>query len=138
MSVELPSPSVVGAIGLHVSVPTLDMQRALDFYVGMLGLRVAEVGEDLSQLYVGLDRVSLKRVSPSSPSLQIDGTTALHARHFGFRVASRHIVDALEKRLRETDVMIVVPSEDRGSERTLLCCDPSGNQVEIFYEEGDQ
>lgn len=109
------------------------MAEAIEFYCE-LGLRVVEKSEDLAQLYMGGNRISLKRVDEGSSSLQAGGSAGVRARHIGFRVASRRDVDRTEEILRAQGRQIVLPSHDRPDSRTMFCCDPSGNQIEIYYD----
>jgi catechol-2,3-dioxygenase len=126
--------NMLNITGLHVSVPVLDMDSAVEFYVDVLGLDIIDRSDDLSQLYIGLNRISLKKVEHESTSLQADGYGRIRARHFGFCVGSPAEVDEIESRLRERNCRIVMGVSERPDARTMFCCDPNGNQIEIYYD----
>ena len=120
-------------VGVHVSVPTIDMASGVRFYVDILGLTVVSESDDLTQLTVGGDRISLKRVSLDSVSLQ-RAATEIRARHFGFRIESIEALGSIARAVEYAGHYVVQEISERGDELTFFCLDPSGNQVELYYE----
>jgi catechol-2,3-dioxygenase len=120
--------------GMHVSVPVLDTGTAIEFYSAFPGVLVIERSDDLCQLYIGPNRISLKKVEPNSTSLQSDGRDRIRARHFGFAVASASEVDQIELLLRERGHDIIAGASERPDARAMFCCDPSGNQIEVYFD----
>jgi extradiol dioxygenase family protein len=119
--------------GLHVSVPVLDLADAVRFYTEVFDLTVFGTGDELCQLGINGHRISIRKTAARSSSIQRDGTTGIRARHFGFRVASREDVDRCRARVVAAGGAIVTEPAERDDGYTCFCCDPSGNQVEIYY-----
>ena len=120
--------------GIHISVPVVDMAEAIDFYTLLPEIRIVERSDELSQLYRGVNRISLKKVDPDSTSLQVDARSRVRARHIGFSVASAAEVDRIESILRIRGYRVISSVTERPDARTMFCCDPSGNQVEIYFD----
>jgi catechol-2,3-dioxygenase len=122
-------------IALHLALPVLDLDQATRFYEA-LGFERFESDLGLAQMRLGNHRLSLKLTESTSPSLQRDGRSGLRSRHFGVRVPRRADVDRAEDWAREMD-LLVTEAKDRGDGRAMICVDPSGNQVEVYYAKGD-
>jgi extradiol dioxygenase family protein len=125
---------MINATAAHISLPTLDLDVAERFYVGAFDASVVSRLDGLTNLRVADHRVSLRKVDATSTSLQRDADTRLRARHFGFAVATPHDVDVASQVLMDLGAKPVVGPADRYDGRTFVCCDPSGNQLEIYYE----
>lgn len=121
-------------IALHISIPVLDMEAAVHFYTEIFGLKVIYKSDSLTQLYFNNHRISLKKTKADSSSLQKDAFAGIRSRHFGFRVASPEEIDQINKQLQEKGFDIIAGPQDRADGRTLFCADPSGNQIEIYFE----
>ena len=124
----------MGVKALHIALPVIDMGTAVSFYTELFGLNVTSIGDEYTHLYYGPHRVSLIKTTPCSPSIQTGGAERKRSRHFGFHVESADEADAFATKLVKMGVKIVSGPENRGKERTLFFVDPSGNQVEIYYE----
>lgn len=121
-------------VALHISIPVLDMEAAVGFYTEIFGLKVISKSDPLTQLYFDNHRISLKKTKADSSSLQKDAFTGIRSRHFGFRVESREEIDRINKQLQEKGIDVIAGPQDRDDGRTLFCADPSGNQIEIYFE----
>lgn len=124
-------------IGVHVCVPSLDVDQTLHFYSTMFSLTVLARTSDLIHLDIAGAKVSLRQVAPGSTSLQSDGLLRIRARHFGFRLETPEAVDGCERALPDAGGQLVMGAqwtsdEGGGSTYCMFCCDPSGNQVEIY------
>ena len=117
-------------IGLHhASLLVADLQRALRFYVDVLGLRVDDSRPDLgfagAWLTVGQQQVHLLELPNPDP---LEGRPA-HAgrdRHTAFCVTG---LEALEKKLAEAGVGF---TRSRSGRHAVFCRDPDGNGVELI------
>lgn len=119
---------------LHICIPVLNMDDSITFYREMFGLRVAVQIEGLTQLYLGENLISLKKTTNDSPSLQRDGWKGVRARHFGFRVRNEQELNALASNLKDRGIQFVPGSGSPHEGTSIFCVDPSGNQIEIYYE----
>lgn len=120
-------------VALHISIPVTDIKGAVRFYVDAFGLKVFKTEDLLCQLGHGSHRLSVKQTRSDSPSLQTDGVSGVRARHFGFRVGSRNDVHACRDKVVAAGGIIVAEPEEREDGCRFFCCDPSGNQVEVYY-----
>ena len=120
-------------VGLHhASLLVVDLQRALHFYVDVLGLCVDESRPDMgfagAWLTVGRQQVHLLELPNPDP---LEGRPA-HAgrdRHTAFSVRG---LDALEERLADAGVGF---TRSRSGRRAVFCRDPDGNGVELIEVE---
>jgi catechol 2,3-dioxygenase-like lactoylglutathione lyase family enzyme len=141
----------------HLNVVCADMQRSLDFYVGLLGLRVVfecDLHGDWIDAVTNLNGVSAHcvfvqppgggtrielleyRSPPGGPAIPEDGIANTRGlRHLAFEVDD---LDGLYARLRDADVPFLsppvsVPFMVVGNIRKRLCYlrDPDGVIVEI-------
>lgn len=119
---------------IHISVPVIDMEATVKFYIDVLGLRISEKSNDLTQLYSGIHLISLRRTRPESESIQRDSNNGIRSRHFGFRMESRADVDCVFSKLSTKGVKVLIGNAERPGVYSLFCADPSGNQVEIYSE----
>lgn len=125
----------MSAVALHVSVPVLDLDEAVQFYGAAFGARLISRSPQLATMDVAGQRLALRQVEPDSSSLQHGGDVRLRARHFGFGVATRAEVDAAAERLPALGARIVVEPSDRADGRSVVLCDRSGNQLEVYFQE---
>jgi catechol 2,3-dioxygenase len=118
----------------HVHLKVADVERALDFYCGVLGFELMQrYGEDAAFVsaggyhhHIGLNSWESKGGSPPPP-----GTTGLY--HVAIRYPSRRsLADALQ-RLTEAGVRLGGAS-DHGVSEALYLVDPDGNGIELYWD----
>ena len=113
----------------HVSVIVADLERALDFYVGLLGLEVSDERPDLGYagawLKVGTQQIHLLVLPNPDPVSDRPGHVG-RDRHAAFRVTG---LDELEQSLAAAGVVF---TRSRSGRRALFCRDPDGNGVELI------
>ena len=117
-------------IGLHhASLLVADLQRALRFYVDVLGLCVdtsrPELGFAGAWLTVGQQQVHLLEL-PNPDPVEDRPAHAGRDRHTAFSVTG---LDALEKKLEDAGVGF---TRSRSGRRAIFCRDPDGNGVELI------
>ena len=118
----------------HVHLRVADVDRALEFYCGVLGFELMQrYGEDAAFVsaggyhhHIGLNSWQSKGGSPPPP-----GTTGLY--HVAIRYPTRAaLADAL-RRLIDADVPIEGAS-DHGVSEALYLSDPDGNGIELYWD----
>ncbi len=118
----------------HVHLQVADIDRALDFYVGVLGFELQQrFGPEAAFVsaggyhhHIGLNTWHSKGGSPPGP-----GTTGLF--HLAIRYPTRRaLADAL-RRLGEAGVPLAGAS-DHGVSEALYLNDPDGNGVELYWD----
>jgi catechol 2,3-dioxygenase len=118
----------------HVHLKVADIDRALDFYRGVLGFELQERwGEDAAFVsaggyhhHIGLNTWQSKGGSPPPP-----GSTGLF--HVAIRYPTRRaLADAL-RRLGEAGVRLSGAS-DHGVSEALYLSDPDGNGIELYWD----
>jgi len=123
-----------GAVVGHVHLKVSDLDRALDFYVGVLGFELmARMGPDAAFIsaggyhhHIGLNTWTSRGGSP--PPL---GTTGLF--HTAIRYPTRRaLADAL-RRVAEAGIPLSGAS-DHGVSEALYLNDPDQNGVELYWD----
>jgi catechol 2,3-dioxygenase len=118
----------------HVHLKVADIDRALDFYVGVLGFELMQrYGDDAAFIsaggyhhHIGLNSWESKGGSPPPR-----GTTGLY--HTAIRYPTRRaLADALQ-RLVDAGIGITGAS-DHGVSEALYLDDPDGNGVELYWD----
>lgn len=118
----------------HVHLKVADVERALDFYCGVLGFELTQrYGADAAFVsaggyhhHIGLNSWESRGGSPPAP-----GTTGLY--HLAIRYPTRAtLADAL-RRLVEARVPLQGAS-DHGVSEALYLADPDGNGVELYWD----
>jgi catechol 2,3-dioxygenase len=118
----------------HVHLKVADIDRALDFYVGVLGFELQQrFGAEAAFVsaggyhhHIGLNTWHSKGGSPPPP-----GTTGLF--HFAIRYPTRRaLADAL-RRLGEAGWPLGGAS-DHGVSEALYLDDPDGNGIELYWD----
>jgi lactoylglutathione lyase len=114
-----------------------DLNRALEFYTGVLGLKLGHRSGDYAQLDTGVTRLalytrsamaktlgmSLERPSANAPGFEI-----------GFKVDD---VDAVVNELVTRGASLAVPPTDRfWGQRTAYVRDPDGHLIELAQDVG--
>jgi catechol 2,3-dioxygenase len=129
-----PEPIDPGADIGHVHLKVADVDRALDFYCGILGFELMQrYGEDAAFIsaggyhhHIGLNSWQSKSGSPPPP-----GTTGLF--HTAIRYPTRRaLADALP-RLSEAGWPLEGAS-DHGVSEALYLSDPDRNGVELYWD----
>jgi lactoylglutathione lyase len=112
-----------------------DLDRALHFYTGVLGLRLGHCSGDYAQLDTGATRLALYTRSAMAKTLGISlDAPAPSAPGFeiGFKVAD---VDAAFSELVARGALPAVPPTDRfWGQRTAYVRDPDGHLVELAQD----
>jgi catechol 2,3-dioxygenase len=118
----------------HVHLKVADLERALDFYCGVLGFELQQrYGEQAAFVsaggyhhHIGLNTWESKGGPPPPP-----GTTGLY--HFAIRYPTRRaLADAL-RRLRDARIPLAGAS-DHGVSEALYLDDPDGNGIELYWD----
>jgi len=124
----------------HVNLTVSDLDRSIDFYCRLLGLRVRwrrDAGRDRAAAHVGDDRhyLALFQGDPGSPRAGLD-YDRVGLNHFGFVVDD---LDAARDRLGELGIA-VHGEADYEPGRRLYFLDPDGIEVELveYGEEAAQ
>jgi catechol 2,3-dioxygenase len=118
----------------HVHLKVADLQRALDFYMGVLGFalqqkygtQAAFISAGGYHHHIGLNTWESKDGKPPAP-----GTTGLY--HFAIRYPTRAaLADAL-RRLIEAEYPLTGAS-DHGVSEAIYLTDPDGNGLELYWD----
>ena len=118
----------------HVHLQVADLDRALEFYVGVLGFELQQrfgsqaafVSAGGYHHHIGLNTWESQGGAPPPP-----GTTGLY--HVAIRYPTRRaLADAL-RRLAEAGVLIEGAS-DHGVSEALYLSDSDGNGVELYWD----
>jgi catechol 2,3-dioxygenase len=117
----------------HVHLKVSDIDRALDFYCGVLGFEEqARMGDQAAFVsaggyhhHIGLNTWESRGGSPPPP-----GTTGLY--HFAIRYPTRRaLAEALKRVL---DAGIRVGASDHGVSEAIYLSDPDGNGIELYRD----
>jgi catechol 2,3-dioxygenase len=131
---EGPKPVDPGVDIGHVHLKVADIERALDFYCGVLGFDLQQrYGDEAAFVsaggyhhHIGLNTWQSKGGSPPPP-----GTTGLF--HFAIHYPTRAaLADAL-RRLIGAEVPLGGAS-DHGVSEALYLSDPDGNGIELYWD----
>lgn len=132
---DRPAKPIDGAVDIgHVHLKVADVERALDFYVGVLGFELmTRYGSEAAFIsaggyhhHIGLNSWESRGGEPPAP-----GTTGLY--HTAIRYPTRAaLADAL-RRLVEARVPMQGAS-DHGVSEALYLADPDGNGVELYWD----
>lgn len=118
----------------HVHLKVADLDRALDFYTGVLGFELQQrFGDEAAFVsaggyhhHIGLNTWQSQGGSPPPP-----GSTGLF--HLAIRYPTRAaLADAL-KRLTEAGIRLEGAS-DHGVSEALYLSDPDGNGIELYWD----
>lgn len=117
----------------HLAIPCHDLDAANDFYVGILGCRLARRYDDRITLDFFGDQV-VCHLSPEDVVLQ----PTMYPRHFGVTFRSRESFDAVHERVaragigffRDTFVRFAGMREEHV---TFFLVDPSNNVLEFKH-----
>jgi len=118
----------------HVHLKVADLERALGFYSGVLGLEITgRYGKQAAFLSAGgyHHHIGLNTWESAGGSPPPRGTTGLY--HVAIRYPTRaSLADAL-RRLREAGVPLEGAS-DHGVSEAIYLRDPDGNGIELYWD----
>ena len=122
----------------HVHLKVADIERALSFYVGVLGFELqTRLGDQAAFVsaggyhhHIGLNTWESRGGSPPPP-----GATGLY--HVAIRYPTRRaLADALQ-RLRDAGIPLHGAS-DHGVSEALYLEDPDGNGIELYWDRPEE
>src|SRR5262249_5141178 len=135
MTVEQRFGSIDPAVDIgHVHLKGADLNRALDFYVGVLGFDVtARMGDQAAFISAGgyHHHIGLNTWESKGGSAPPPGTTGLY--HVAIRYPSRAALGGALKRLIQAGIPLSGAS-DHGVSEALYLNDPDANGVELYHD----
>ena len=118
----------------HVHLKVANLQRALDFYCGVLGFELTQCyGEEAAFVSAGgyHHHIGLNTWESRDGSPPAKGTTGLY--HFAILYPTRTaLADAL-RRLMQANIPLEGAS-DHGVSEALYLSDPDGNGIELYWD----
>ena len=118
----------------HVHLKVAKLQRALDFYCGVLGFELTQrYGEEAAFISAGgyHHHIGLNTWESRDGSSPPKGTTGLY--HFAILYPTRAaLADAL-RRLMQANISLEGAS-DHGVSEALYLSDPDGNGIELYWD----
>ena len=118
----------------HVHLKVANLQRALDFYCGVLGFDLTQrYGEEAAFVSAGdyHHHIGLNTWDSRDGSPPPTGATGLY--HFAILYPTRAaLADAL-RRLMQTNISLEGAS-DHGVSEALYLSDPDGNGIELYWD----
>ena len=118
----------------HVHLKVATLQRALDFYCGVLGFELTQrYGEEAAFVSAGgyHHHIGLSTWESRDGSAPPKGTTGLY--HFAILYPTRvALADAL-RRLMQANISLEGAS-DHGVREALYLSDPDGNGIELYWD----
>jgi catechol 2,3-dioxygenase len=122
----------------HVHLKVADLDRALDFYVGVLGFELRQrFGTEAAFVaaggyhhHIGLNTWHSRGGSPPPP-----GSTGLF--HLAILYPTRAALAGALKRLSEAGIQLEGAS-DHGVSEALYLSDPDGNGVELYWDRPEE
>ena len=122
----------------HVHLKVADLQRALDFYCGVLGFELTQrYGEEAAFVsaggyhhHIGLNTWESRGGSPAPK-----GTTGLY--HFAILYPTRAALAGALRRLIQANVALEGAS-DHGVSEALYLSDPDGNGIELYWDRPEE
>jgi catechol 2,3-dioxygenase len=118
----------------HVHLKVANLQRALDFYCGVLGFELAQrYGEEAAFVsaggyhhHIGLNTWESRDGSPSPK-----GTIGLY--HFAILYPTRVALAEALRRLMQANISLAAAS-DHGVSEALYLSDPDRNGIELYWD----
>jgi catechol 2,3-dioxygenase len=118
----------------HVHLKVANLQRALDFYCGVLGFELTQrYGEEAASVSAGgyHHHIGLNTWESRDGSPPPKGATGLY--HFAILYPTRAaLADAL-RRLMQANISLEGAS-DHGVSEALYLSDPDGNGIELYWD----
>ena len=121
----------------YVVLIVADLDRALDFYTGTLGLSLQHRAEKYAQMRAGTTRLSLYTRAAMSETLgvEIDApSTSAPAFELGFKVTDCDA--AFAELVRAGAPVVAAPTTRPWGQRTAYVRDPDGNLIELAEDLG--
>jgi catechol 2,3-dioxygenase len=121
----------------HVHLKVSDIERALDFYVGVLGFEEqARMGDQAAFLSAGgyHHHIGLNTWESKGGSSPPSGTTGLY--HFAIRYPTRRALAEAVRRV--LDAGIRVGASDHGVSEAIYLSDPDGNGIELYRDRPEE
>ena len=118
----------------HVHLKVANLQRALDFYCGVLGFELTQrYGEEAAFVSAGgyHHHIGLNTWESRDGSPPPKGTTGLY--HFAILYPTRAaLADALRRLMRAN--ISLEGASDHGVSEALYLSDPDGNGIELYWD----
>ena len=118
----------------HVHLKVANLQRALDFYCGVLGFELTQrYGEEAAFVSAGgyHHHIGLNTWESRDGSPPPQGTTGLY--HFAILYPTRAgLADALRRLMRAN--ISLEGASDHGASEALYLSDPDGNGIELYWD----
>jgi catechol 2,3-dioxygenase len=118
----------------HVHLKVTDIDRAVDFYTGLLGLDITEQHANYAFLSFGDHHHDLALQAHKGASSPPPQSTGLY--HVAFEVDSPEALAEHYEWLHARD--IAVSPVDHGISKALYFDDPDGNGIELYVDTRDQ
>jgi catechol 2,3-dioxygenase len=118
----------------HVHLKVADLERALDFYCGVLGFALTQrYGEEAAFVSAGgyHHHIGLNTWESRDGSPPPKGTTGLY--HFAILYPTRGALADAFRRLTRADISLEGAS-DHGVSEALYLSDPDGNGIELYWD----
>ena len=134
MAVAEPRPIDPGVDIGHVPLKVADVERALDFYVGVLGFELtARYGSEAAFVSAGgyHHHIGLNSWESRDGEAPPPGTTGLY--HTAIRYPTRAALAYALRRVVEARVPLQGAS-DHGVSEAIYLADPDGNGVELYWD----
>ncbi|HYR44712.1 MAG TPA: VOC family protein [Terriglobia bacterium] len=114
----------------HVALNVRDVQRALDFYSKVLGMKLEWMpDQDNAYLTSGQDSLALHKLPPGAEPGKVQ---TVH--HIGFVVKRPENVDQWAERLRSHGISLAQePKTHRDGARSFYFYDPDGLLIQLIY-----
>jgi len=114
----------------HVALNVRDVQRALDFYSKVLGMKLEWMpDQDNAYLTSGQDNLALHKLPPGAEPGKVQ---TVH--HIGFVVKRPENVDQWAERLRSHGISLAQePKTHRDGARSFYFYDPDGLLIQLIY-----
>lgn len=139
MSKSVSSPSGIKLDGInHIALNVRDMDRALDFYTGVLGFPVTMRSETQAGLkHIEVDAGNVAIALFESPGLDLTAAQKTMTNdgylHFAF-TGSYDRYDATLQVLKDKGVVLDGEPRDWGDGISIYFPDPDGHQIEIHFD----
>jgi catechol 2,3-dioxygenase len=118
----------------HVHLKVANLQRALDFYCGVLGFELTQrYGDEAAFVSAGgyHHHIGLNTWESRGGSAPAKGTTGLY--HFAILYPTRAALAGALRRLIQANVPLEGAS-DHGVSEALYLRDPDGNGIELYWD----
>lgn len=118
----------------HVVIKVRDMEKSLDFYTRVLGLKVmGEIPPVVKFLSTGRDHHELGIAEVGADAVPVGPFHQLGMEHFSFRLANDDdLREAYDTLLREN--VKIAYTVNHGVTKSVYFYDPDGNQLEVYSD----